>query len=107
MGDLDGGFLPTLTAVLLRPGRTLRRYLEGDRRSYMRPARYLLAAIVVAAVLAQLGGRGALGAPARLVLQRRRAHGTVPRRPLTLRGRTHRGLGLDWATPLCEQRGSG
>ena len=51
--DLEGGFWPTLQGFTLQPGRTLRRYLSGARRSYMHPGRYLLAAIVVATLLVQ------------------------------------------------------
>lgn len=55
--DLDAGFWPTLKGLILRPGLTLRRYLQGARRSYMHPGRYLLTAIVVATLATQGLGR--------------------------------------------------
>lgn len=51
--DLDGGFWPTLTHLTTRPGYALRRYLQGARRSYMHPGRYLLAAVVIATLITQ------------------------------------------------------
>lgn len=57
--DLDGGFWPTLKGLTLRPGLTLRRYLQGARRSYMHPGRYLLTAIIVATLATQ--GLGKMG----------------------------------------------
>lgn len=51
--DLDGGFWPTLKHLTIRPGHTLRRYLQGARRSYMHPGRYLLAAVVIATLITQ------------------------------------------------------
>lgn len=57
--DLDGGFWPTLNGLTLRPGFTLRRYLQGARRSYMHPGRYLLTAIIVATLATQ--GLGTMG----------------------------------------------
>lgn len=55
--DLDEGFWPTLKNLTIRPGHTLRRYLQGARRSYMHPGRYLLAAIVIATLITQLMGQ--------------------------------------------------
>lgn len=55
--DLDRGFWPTLKNLTIRPGHMLRRYLQGARRSYMHPGRYLLAAIVVATLITQLMGQ--------------------------------------------------
>lgn len=51
--DVDGGFWPTLVSLTVRPGHALRRYLQGARRSYMHPGRYLLAAVVIATLMMQ------------------------------------------------------
>jgi hypothetical protein len=59
VADLEGGFWPTVRDLTIRPGVMLRRYLQGARRSYMHPGRYLLTAIVVATLVTQ--GLGTMG----------------------------------------------
>jgi hypothetical protein len=45
--DIERGFLDTLRALTLRPGLSLREYLDGDRSRLMSPGRYLLAVVVI------------------------------------------------------------
>lgn len=45
--DIEQGFLETLKALTVRPGRALRDYLDGNRSHLMSPGRYLLAAILI------------------------------------------------------------
>lgn len=46
--DIERGIWPTFVGLTLRPGQTLRRYLEGTRKGLARPGKYLMGAIVVA-----------------------------------------------------------
>jgi len=57
--DLESGVGPTFVGLTLAPGKTLRRYLEGERKQFATPGRYLLGAAVVSALLT--------GPPLRLV----------------------------------------
>ncbi|MCS3610062.1 DUF3667 domain-containing protein [Salinibacter ruber] len=45
--DIENGFWPTLVGLTLRPGNTLRRYLEGARAGLASPGRYLLASVII------------------------------------------------------------
>jgi hypothetical protein len=45
--DIENGFWPTLAGLTLRPGKTLRRYLEGARAGLASPGRYLLASVII------------------------------------------------------------
>ncbi len=44
--DIERGLWATLRALTLRPGAALGRYLNGARRGFMHPGRYLLASVV-------------------------------------------------------------
>lgn len=45
--DIERGFLNTLKALTLRPGRALTDYLGGARARLLSPGRYLLAAVIL------------------------------------------------------------
>lgn len=53
-GDLENGFWPTFVGLTLRPGTTASRYLEGARRPFLSPGRYLLVGTVFTAGVNQL-----------------------------------------------------
>jgi hypothetical protein len=62
--DVERGFGPTLVGLTLRPGETLRGYLQGGRAGLASPGRYLLAAMILSLGIQQLlGWAGAVDAP--------------------------------------------
>jgi uncharacterized membrane protein len=52
--DTERGFWHTFKGLMLRPGTTVRRYLEGEHRPFMSPGRYLLVSAVIGGVLTQI-----------------------------------------------------
>jgi hypothetical protein len=48
LADVEGGLWATVKGLTLRPGDTLRAYLEGVRAQFVSPGRYLLASILFA-----------------------------------------------------------
>lgn len=52
--DTERGFWHTVKGLTLRPGTTVRRYLRGERQSFMSPGRYLLVSAVIAGAVIQI-----------------------------------------------------
>ena len=48
--NLDKGFLFTLWNVLIRPGKVGRAFINGERKKYTSPIRYLIIAVAVQAL---------------------------------------------------------
>lgn len=62
--DVERGFGPTLVGLTLRPGETLRGYLQGGRAGLASPGRYLVAAMILSLGIQQLlGWAGAADVP--------------------------------------------
>lgn len=57
--DVERGVWPTFVSLTLAPGQTVDRYLEGERKQFASPGRYLLLVVVVLTLVA--------GPPLRLV----------------------------------------
>jgi len=54
--DLDGGFLHTLVALSIRPGETIRRYVDGRRRPLTDPVSYSFLMVTLYALTINLLG---------------------------------------------------
>lgn len=52
--DTEHGFWHTFKGLTLQPGTTLQRYLQGERRPFMNPGRYLLVSAVIGGGLIQI-----------------------------------------------------
>ena len=52
--DVNRGLWPTLKGLTIAPGRTLRHYLNGTRKQYVNPGRYLLIAALFQGLAIQL-----------------------------------------------------